>query len=106
MKTKQLEIFKVIEFPKNREMEIKQMDEECNLRNKKLEVAKAMLEILTEEKADYHIIIKKEDVLKIFENNKGCNEYLMITSNFDTAKRIKIGSKNSSVYEIKSEELD
>jgi hypothetical protein len=95
----QLKIMRVIEFPKNRHVEkIK--------RNEKLQVAIKMLEYLVDEGADFHIIINKEDALKLFDDNGRFREYLIITNDLDKGKRLKTDSKNSMVYEIDGNEFD
>mgnify|MGYP000903907167 CR=1 FL=1 len=53
MDVEQLEIMKVIEFPKNKEIAEK-------LKNNKLDVAIGILELLSEEGSDYHILVSKE----------------------------------------------
>lgn len=99
MKVEQLQIMKVIEFSKNRYVE--------NIKkSERLDVAIKFLEYLVDEGADFHIVINKEAALKLFEDNDGkLREYLIMTSNLEKARNIKI-DKNACVYVIEGDELD
>lgn len=98
MKDEQVKITRVIEFPKNRHIEIIRRDE-------KLQVAIKVLEFLVDEGADFHIVINKEDSLKLFEDNGKLREFLIMTSDADKGQGLRIESKNSTVYEIDGNEF-
>lgn len=101
MKGKQLEIMRVIEFPKNKHVE--------NIRRReKYQVAIKLLEILVDEGAEYHIVIDKEDALKIFDANEKLREYLIMTSDIEKAKILRLLrlEENASIYQIDGNEFD
>ena len=99
METKQLEIFKVIEFPKNKEME-------NDLKYEKLEIAIKMLKFLVDEGADFHIILNRKDTLKLFEYSNNIRDYLILTSNLEIAKNLEINNKIPNLYELIGNEFD
>lgn len=99
MKGEQLQLMKVIEFPKNRQVE-------NQLRHKKLEVAMKLLEAIIDDGAEYHIVINREDTLKLFEYSSKIGDYLIMTSDVETAKKIKIDNKKCCVFEIKGDEIE
>ena len=99
MEHEQLEIMRVIQFPKNRQYENK-------IRNEKLEVAIRILEVLVAGDADFHIVIDSESALKIFEdNNDKSIEYLLLSTNEEKGKNVKINGDNTVMYEITGDEL-
>lgn len=97
MKYKQLEIMKVIEFPKNREAEKIE-------RNKKLEETIRLLSLLVDEGADYHIVIDRKAANEIFEGN--LREYTVITTNLKKSNNLILTPRNYNIYPIKGNELD
>lgn len=96
MKYKQIELMKVIEFPKNRQMGLKK-------RNKKLNVAIELLQYLVNGGADFHIVISKEQAEKLYDGD--LRKYTVITSNLEEAKNLNISSNNYSIYPIEGDEL-
>jgi len=98
MKAEQLEIMKVIEFPKNRNVENK-------LRDDKLEVAIKFLKYLVGEGADFHIIIDRNAALELFEDNAKLKDYLIMTTDFEKARHIKLDT-NYKIYKIEGNEFD
>lgn len=93
---------KVIEFPKNKQVH-------DQVRNDKLDVAIEFLKYLVGEGAEYHIVINREDATKLFDVSKAKGElrdYLIMTSDFDSGKRLKLSKENSSVYVLTGDELD
>jgi hypothetical protein len=97
MEGKQLGLMKVIEFPKNRQVE--------NIeRNEKLEVAIKILKLLVDEGADYHIVIDRKAANELFEG--ALREYTVITSNLEKAEDIRLRFENYSIFPLKGNELD
>ena len=97
MKCEQLELMKVIQFPKNRNIEIKK-------NNDKFDTAVKFLKFLVDEGADYHIIVCENDAEKLFEGKT--REYTVITSNAEKAKGLKFNDNNFTIYPISGDELD
>lgn len=100
MQGEQLEIMKVIQFPKNRQYKL-------NQKNRKLNVAIRMLEVLSEHDIEFHIVVNKKAALILFDDTEGkMRDYLFISSSYEESKNIKLNSENSRVYEIDGDELD
>ena len=97
MKSEQLEIMKVIEFPKNRNVENK-------LRSEKLDIAIKFLKYLVDESVDFHIIIDRNAALELFEDNAKLKDYLIMTTDFEKARHIELDT-NYSIYKIKGNEF-
>jgi hypothetical protein len=97
MEGKQLGLMKVIEFPKNRQVE--------NIeRNGKLEVAIKILKLLIDEGAGYHIVIDRKAANELFEGV--LREYTVITSNLEKTKKFALNSRNYNIYPIEGNELN
>jgi hypothetical protein len=100
MKSEQMELMKVIEFPKYK---IEEKAEKEKIA--KLDVAYKMLKYLIEEGHDFHVVISADAVNELFETDKVCeDDYGILTSNFDEAKRIRIKSDNTIFYKIEGNE--
>lgn len=103
MEGEQLELMKVIEFPKNRnviEME----------RQNKLNVIQTILELIIQEGNDFHIVIDKKSALEIFEDSDNkLKDYFILTTNFEEAQKMKLKmthTRNSIIQKIIGNELD
>lgn len=102
MKHEQMELMKVIEFPKD-----KIKEKLKNERIGKLDAACKMLKYLIEEEADFHIVLKIETANKLFEVSEEemkKYDYIILTSNYEESKHIPI--KRSCVYRIKGDEFE
>lgn len=101
MKSEQMGLMKVIQFP-SRKIEEKEFRE----RKDKLEVAYKMLECLVGYGAEFAIVIKTEEANQLLEiNEKQFNKYkyVTLTSNYELYKDIDV--KKSMFYEIKGDEF-
>ena len=99
-KYEQLEIMKVIEFPKNRQYENK-------IRNEKLNVAIKILELLNSEGCDFRIVINKNAALEIFDLEDYQKEYLILTtSSFEKDRHFKADATNAELHAIQGNEVD
>lgn len=87
----------VIDFPKNRQIEIKQI-------NSKFDATVDILRYLVENGADYHIVIDREYAEKIFDKCK--RKYTVITSNADKAMKLVLEDENFNIYAVQGDELD
>lgn len=101
MKTEQMELMKVIQFPQKK-IEEKEMRERFD----KLEVAYKLLEELVKTGADFHIVITKESTSELFDfpNEYNKYQYATLTSNLKEAKKINL-KDNTMFYPIKGDEL-
>jgi len=101
MKTEQMQLIKVIEFPKYK-IEEKVEKERLD----KLDVAYNMLKYLIEEGHDFHIVISADAVNELFETDKiSSDDYGILTSNIDKAEKIRIKSDNAIFYQIEGDEF-
>lgn len=103
MEGEQLELIKVIQFPKNRQVvEIERQD--------KLEVIQKILKLIIEEGNDFHVLIDKKTALEIYEDpTNGLKDYLILTTNFEEAQKMKLKmtqTRNSRIQKITGNELD
>lgn len=101
MKAEQMELMKVIEFPKNK-IEEKERRERLD----KLDVSYKLLEELVKTGADFHIIVTKESASELFDFPEKYNkyQYATLTSNLKEAKTINL-KDNTMFYPIKGDEL-
>lgn len=103
MKGEQLEFMKVIEFPKNKNIEEQKKKD-------KLEFVRCFLEKLVEEGFDFNIVIDEKATDKFFEiskeNQKGSKrKYSVLTSNVEAVKTLSLNPSNIYVYKITGNEL-
>lgn len=94
---------KIISFPKNKQiLEIE--------RQRKLKVAFELLEWISQENADFHIVVDKNVGLNMFQNSPNdLKDYIILTTNPDEARKMQLRltqMRNSEIYTIKGDELD
>lgn len=101
MKAEQMELMKVIDFPKSK-IEEKERRERLD----KLDVAYKLLERLVKTGTEFHIVITRESTSELFEFPKEYNkyQYATLTSDLKEAKRINL-KDNTMFYPIKGGEL-
>jgi len=99
----QLEIMKVIQFPKNKEYESRKRDE-------KLSAAIKMLEYFVSEGKEFNIVVDKETALTLFEestSNQKIQDYVVLTtSDRENSQKFKVNINNSNLYFIQGTEFD
>jgi hypothetical protein len=91
---------KVIEFPKNRQVE-------NIIRDEKLRTAVQILKFLVENDGEYHIVISRNDAEKLFDS-KNLRSSTIITSNYEAIDRTALDYMREyfSVYPIKGNDFD
>lgn len=101
MKAEQIELMKVIDFPKSK-IEEKERRERLD----KLDVAYKLLERLVKTGAEFHIVITRESTSELFNLPEGYNKYkyATLTSDLEKAKRINL-KDNTMFYPIKGDEF-
>ena len=102
MKAEQMELMKVIQFPKT-----KIEEKENRERKDKFEVAKKFIELLVYEGIDFHIVIDKESALEVLED-ANYRDYLIITTDTEKAKKMQFKltqTRNSNLLPIKGDEF-
>ena len=105
MKAEQMELMKVIQFPK------KKMEEKERLERKdKLEQAYKMLDYFIDCGADFSILVDMKMADELFEVSKSQMEkfkYLAITTNYEKFKKIRFaeGVNKVACYQIKGDEI-
>jgi len=97
MESEQLELMKVIQFPKNK---IKENRDRID----KLEVAYKVLKYLVEEGKEFHIVVTKESAEELFEIPSSKYNYVTITSSLGEADNIKLHN-NTFFYPILGDEF-
>lgn len=98
MKYEQLQFMKVIEFPKNKDTELKLLKD-------KQDSAMDMINYLTDRKKDFHIVVSKSTAEELFEMDKFRGDKVVITSNYEEAKRIFPELKNTIFYKLTGDEF-
>lgn len=102
MKLEQIELMKVIEFPK-----CKIEEKENRERQDKLEVAKNLVNRLVDEEIEFHIVLDKESILKVLED-ANYKDYNIITTNQEEAEKMLLKltqMRNSCLIPIKGDEI-
>jgi len=102
LKSEQLSIMKVIQFPKNRQVEHK-------IRNQKLDVAIRMLEYLVDIGADFHIVVDVEHGSELFtpkQEWRPDTQHVILSSNKEKVLKLNVNNLNSSYYCLEGNELD
>lgn len=97
MQNEQLQLMKVIQFPKNK---LKENKERLN----KLEVAYKLLKCLVEDGADFHIVVTKESAETLYNFPTGEYKYATITSDLEEAQKIRLND-NTFFYPVKGDEF-
>lgn len=105
MKAKQMELMKVIQFPQS-----KIAEKETREKGQKLEVAYKLLKYLVNDcDAEINIIVdidKANGLFEISESDMKNFKYLIITSNYENTKKIKLSNENRAIcFEIEGNEL-
>lgn len=98
MKYEQLQLMKVIEFPKNKDTELK-------LFKDKQDSAEKILDFITDLKEDFHIVLSRSAAEELFEMNKFKGDKVVITSNYQEAKEM-FNFKNTIFYKLTGDEFD
>lgn len=105
MKAEQMELMKVIQFPK------KVIEEKEKLERKdKLLQAYKMLDYFIECGADFSILIDMKianELFEVSENQMEKYKYLAITTNYEEFKKVRFaeGVNKCAFYEIKGDEI-
>ena len=97
MKGEQLQLMKVVEFPKNKDTELKLLKD-------KLDSAQKMIDFITEHKEDFHIVINRSAAEELFEMDKFKGDKVVITSNYQKAKEI-FKKDNYIFYKLTGDEF-
>lgn len=95
---KQLELMRVIEFPKNREIKQKTLKD-------KQKVAELLIDFLTDEECDFHIVISRKSAEKLFEMDGYKGDKVILTSNHKEAKQILPELKKGIFYLLTGDEF-
>lgn len=98
MKGEQLQLMKVIEFPKNKDTELKLLKD-------KQDSAEKILDFITDLKNDFHIVLIRSAAEELFEMNKFKGDKIVITSNYQEAKKI-FKSKDFIFYKLTGDEFN
>lgn len=98
MPEKQFKNNKIIQFPKNRNVEVIQ-------RKRKYKSAVYFLDYLTKMGADYHIVITKADACAFFDKDE-LTDYVVLSSNLDKSRDVDLFQFGISIYPIKGGEFD
>lgn len=98
MKYEQLQLMKVIEFPKNKDTELKLLKD-------KQDSAEKILDFITDLKEDFHIVLSRSAAEELFEMNKFKGDKVVITSNYQEAKEM-FNFKNTIFYKLTGDEFD
>ena len=98
MKGEQLQLMKVIEFPKNKDTELKLLKD-------KQDSAEKILDFITDLKEDFHIVLSRSAAEELFEMDKFKGDKIVITSNYQEAEEI-FKSKDFIFYKLTGEEFN
>lgn len=100
MKLEQMELMRVIEFPKSKLKENREKQD-------KLEVAKKLVNLLVDKEIEFQIIIDKESALKVLKDDD-FKDYVIITTNLEEAEKLRLKlthMRNSKIAVIRGGEL-
>lgn len=105
MKSEQMQLMRVIEFPKSKIEEKEERE-----RKDKLEVAYKMLDYLIDCGADFNIIVdieKANELFEISESQMKKFQYISLSTNYEKFKKIRFaeGVNKVACYQIKGVEL-
>lgn len=89
---------KVIEFPKNKDTELKLLKD-------KQESAEKMINFFTDFKKDFHVVVSRSAAEELFEMDKFKGNTVVITSNYEEAKEI-FTSKDIIFYKLTGDEFN
>lgn len=98
MKYEQLQLMKVIEFPKNKDTELKLLKD-------KQDSAEKILDFITDLKEDFHIVLSRSAAEELFEMNKFKGDKVVITSNYQEAKEM-FNIKDTIFYKLTGDEFN
>lgn len=98
MKGEQLQLMKVIEFPKNKDTELKLLKD-------KQDSAEKILDFITDLKEDFHIVLSRSAAEELFEMEKFKGDKVVITSNYQEAKEM-FNIKDTIFYKLTGDEFN
>lgn len=98
MKYEQLQLMKVIEFPKNKDTELKLLKD-------KQESARKMIDFITDFKKDFHVVLSRSAAEELFEMDKFKGDKVVITSNYKEAKEM-FNIKDTIFYKLTGDEFN